>query len=193
MKSPAPRAIDLLAGIVGSNEPIDETSLALFDSLLDEVEQVASPALLHSRLVTSVASEPYAPLVPRLAELFDVGRDTVGRLLRKLSDATAWVEMAPGILLLHVDGGPRLAGAEVGFVRIAANQSFPPHRHLGEEVTVVLEGSYLDSRGATFGPGDRVANSRDSSHSFRAGPERDLLFAVVVFGIAFEGGPEVPS
>jgi anti-sigma factor ChrR (cupin superfamily) len=48
---------------------------------------------------------------------------------------------------VHLVGGSATAGADVGFVRITAGTTFPPHRHLGEEHVLVLQGSYQDSDG----------------------------------------------
>ena len=49
--------------------------------------------------------------------------------------------MLPGMDLFHIQGGPAVADAVNGFVRLAAGLHFPPHTHVGNEKVFVLEGA----------------------------------------------------
>jgi len=93
----------------------------------------------------------------------------------------------PNVSLVHLLGGPATAGADVGFVRVDAGTTFPPHRHLGEEHVLVLQGSYQDSDGSSARAGDLVHMPAGSAHTFTAGPDTDLIYAVVVHGVEIEG------
>ena len=97
--------------------------------------------------------------------------------------------LAPNVQLMHLPGGPAVAAFDVGFVRVAAGTPFPPHRHVGDEHVLVLQGSYRDSTGPTVRPGDQVHMPTGTEHHFIAAPERDLIYAVVVGGIEIGGLP----
>jgi len=55
---------------------------------------------------------------------------------------------------------------------------FPHHRHLGHEVSLVLDG-LLEERGQVHGPGSIVKAERGTAHDYAAGPGRDLLLVSV--------------
>ncbi|MBI3358195.1 MAG: cupin domain-containing protein, partial [Nitrospirae bacterium] len=71
---------------------------------------------------------------------------------------------------------------EAGFVRTAAGATFPRHRHLGSEITLVLEGGLWDN-GRHYLPREIIEKDTDSVHEYRADPERDLITVVVYHGI----------
>lgn len=131
----------------------------------------------------------FAPFIDRLARLVDLAAARAQELLAGLSRPDVWQPSpGPNVHLVHFDGGPACAGADAGFVRLDAGTPFPEHRHLGDETVLVLQGSYLDSSGATVRAGDIVRMPKGSSHHFTAGPDEDLIYAVVVFeGIEIAG------
>lgn len=149
------------------------------------------PAALRARLLASTRGPGrFAPFIDRLARLIDVAADRARELLASLDRADVWqTSPAPNVGLVHLLGGPAVAGADVGFVRVAAGTMFPPHRHVGEEHVLVLQGNYLDSAGHRVGAGELVHMPADSSHHFTAGPEVDLIYAVVVGGVEIDGIP----
>jgi len=147
------------------------------------------PAGLRARLLAS-ASGParFAPFLDRFARMIDVAADAARELLARIDRPGEWMPSpAPNVLLMHLPGGPAVAGQDVGFVRVAAGTDFPPHRHLGDERVLVLQGRYRDSAGSTVGTGDEMVMPDDSEHHFSAGPERDLIYAVVFGGIEIGG------
>jgi quercetin dioxygenase-like cupin family protein len=150
------------------------------------------PQLLRERLLAT-AMRPrlrYAPLFGALSELFDLGDSDLASIFERAADAGAWAKSPiPGTELLHLVGGPRVAGADNGLVRLRAGARFPMHRHLGSERVLVLEGGYEDEQsGRSYQPGDVHHMPAGSSHAYRALPGRDLLFAVsVVEGVDVEG------
>lgn len=149
----------------------------------------SAPSVLRARLLASVReSSPFSAFVAELQQLFDLGRGVVQELLASAVSAASW-EAGPvrGIELFHLDGGPRVAAADAGFVRMAPGTVFPLHRHLGPEVVLVLAGSYLDSSGVRYGVGDLVSLPEGSEHSFTADPVEGVVFAVVVSGVDILG------
>jgi quercetin dioxygenase-like cupin family protein len=152
----------------------------------------APPQLLRERLLAT-AMRPrlrLAPLFGALAELFDLGDSDLAGIFERAADARAWTKsLIPGTKLLHLVGGPRVAAADNGLVRLQAGARFPTHRHLGTERVLVLEGGYRDEQsGRVYGPGDLHEMPEGSSHAYSALPDHDLLFAVsVVTGVDVDG------
>ncbi|HRI11153.1 MAG TPA: cupin domain-containing protein [Nannocystaceae bacterium] len=144
---------------------------------------------LRDRLLASVAAPErrLAPFADRLAALFDVAVARASELLAALADPRAWKALSPGIGLVDVDGGPAIAGADVGFVRVEPGHTFPHHRHLGSERALILRGALVESDGRIFRAGDEARMEAESEHSFAAGPDEALVFAVVVFGVDLPG------
>jgi anti-sigma factor ChrR (cupin superfamily) len=150
-----------------------------------------SPGLRDRLLASARGPARFAPFIDRLARLCDLAVDRAQALLASLSDPATWqASPGPNISLVHFDGGPRVAAADAGFVRVAAGTPFPDHRHVGEETVLVLQGSFIDSHGTEVRAGDIARMSTDSRHHFMAGAGEDLIYAAVVFGgIEIEGIP----
>ena len=159
----------------------------------------AAPAGLRERLLASVARPElrFAPLYGALGELFDLNDDALRALFVRAAVADAWVPAPlPDTWLFHLQGGPRVAGADNGLVRIRAGARFPRHTHLGRERVLVLDGSYTDDPGGRiYRAGDRHEMQEGSAHAYVAAPERELLLAVsIVRGVDVEGfGPLSPA
>jgi quercetin dioxygenase-like cupin family protein len=152
----------------------------------------APPQLLRERLLSTVMRPRlrFAPLFGALAELFDLGDADLAAIFERAADGHAWVRSPIADTdLLHLQGGPRVAGADNGLVRLRAGARFPMHRHLGVERVLVLEGGYRDEQsGRVYRPGDFHEMPAGSSHAYQALPERDLLLAVsVIAGVDVEG------
>lgn len=142
------------------------------------------------RLLAAVEALPlrYAPFLDRLSDLWDLPDASVMAMLERARDPGAFRKTAlPGLRVLDVAGGPRLAGAEVHLVHFAPGMRFPRHRHPGDEVLLVLEGSYVDSSGRTVGPGDMHAMRAGSEHDFRVSREEPCVAASVQRGREFTG------
>lgn len=152
----------------------------------------APPQLLRERLLASIARPRlrFAPLFGALSELFDLGDSALAELFERAESPRQWAaSQVPATELLHLVGGPRVAGADNGLVRIAAGARFPTHRHLGFERVLVLAGGYRDEpSGRLYLPGDSHEMAPGSSHAYTALPERPLLLAVsLLSGVEVEG------
>ena len=163
--------------------------------LLDALAELVPPGkeppqLLRQKLLNSAARPRlrYAPLFGELTKLFDLGDLDLAALFERAESASEWVTAPiPGVSLLHLQGGPRVAHADNGLVRLAPGARFPTHRHLGGERVLVLAGGYVDEpSGRVYTAGDWHELSEGSSHAYTALPEQELLIAV-----SLEGGVDV--
>jgi putative transcriptional regulator len=138
----------------------------------------------RTRLLADAAPRPRAPgLVAPLAGFLDVGAAAARRALAVLDDPAAWIA-APlaGVALCDLDGGPRVADARVGLVRVAPGVTFPHHDHFGDEFTLVLQGGWRDDRGQILRRGETLHLGPGTAHAFTALSGPDLVFAVVLRG-----------
>lgn len=157
-----------------------------------------SPAVKARVLASIDAANRFERFVDVVASLCDVAQEQASALLSAIDDASRWLfGPADGVELFHIDAGPARADAIVGFTRIAPGKSFPQHAHVGDEVVVVLQGSYVEPDGTVRRTGDRVEMKAGTAHSFTARPGPPLVYLVVVDkGITFAGddfvGPDDP-
>jgi putative transcriptional regulator len=144
------------------------------------------PPALRARLLDSLAGPGrFSAFFDVLARHYDLTVAAVRGLLARIDDPAAW-EATPSrfIQLIHFDGGPAVAGADAGFVRVAAGKRFPRHSHDGDEMTFVLEGRAIVD-GHAYVPGDVVHATQGDVHEVLAGPDRDLVLMVLHRGIDF--------
>ena len=159
---------------------------------------VPTPSLRQRLLADAAApSRRFASFFGQLSELFDWGDAELSALFERAAAPGAFAASPiPRVELLHLTGGPRVAHADNGLVRIAAGARFPEHRHLGPERVLVLAGRYLDEQsGRVYAPGDLHAMVPGSAHAYVALPDSELLLAVsVVTGVDVDGyGTLTPS
>ena len=150
------------------------------------VESARPSPDVKTRLFASLQSQTrFAGFVDRVAEFFDLGVERVRELLDAISAApnTPWeASPVPGTSLLHLDGGPRVAEAvNCGLVHIAAGSGFPNHRHIGDEWSLILQGSSQEDSGQVSHPGDLLHKQAGSHHAFRVISDEPLVFAVVLY------------
>jgi putative transcriptional regulator len=157
-----------------------------------------SPALKQRVLASVDAANRFERFTDVVASLCDVATAQAAALLGAIDDASRWLfGPAEGVEVFHIDAGPARADAIVGFTRIAPGKSFPQHAHVGDEVVVILQGSYVDPDGTIHRTGDRVDMKAGTAHAFVARPGPPLVYLVVVDkGITFAGddfvGPDDP-
>jgi putative transcriptional regulator len=187
---------DVARNAQDTNEDTNEDLAGLGLSRLSAaLAPIAPPPSLRAQLLA--AAEPQARLARfagSVAELLDLGIDKAKALLERIDDPTAWVDELPGIQFLWVDGGPRVVAAVRGFLRVEPGQAFPDHEHLGDEVTLVLQGGFEDpARGLTFRAGDIDRMPQGTTHMFRALPGVPLLkLSVVQTGLTALGHTYLP-
>jgi len=145
----------------------------------------APPAALKARLLASATTGPtrFAPFFDDLAHLFELGIDSVVRLLERAGLESEWeAGPHPSIRIFHLEPGPSLATADAGLVRMPAGFEWPGHRHSAPEKVLILEGGYSDSSGRVYRAGDVHEEDPGTEHSFTVLPDSPLLFALVLHG-----------
>jgi quercetin dioxygenase-like cupin family protein len=140
---------------------------------------------LRERLLRTVAgTSRFEAFAEQVAQLIDVGVDKARALLARIDDAAAWVQTPlEGVSSYDLPGGPAVADAVVGFVRIKPGCVFPEHTHEGDEAALVLQGSCLEDNGRLARRGDLVRMRRGSQHALTAQPGPDFIY----LGIAHRG------
>jgi anti-sigma factor ChrR (cupin superfamily) len=153
-----------------------------------DLPPVEPPPALRDRLLASTAGR-FVGVIDRVAELFDLTRDAVVSLLGSLPTADWQPSGIPGVDLIHVTPGPRVAGADAGFIRFQPGTQFPLHRHVGDEVMLILEGEVVENDGRRGHPGDAMYREAGSSHAFVVGESGCLAAVLLVGGIEINGQP----
>jgi putative transcriptional regulator len=135
--------------------------------------------------------------VPSASTVFEQGRDARAAstkvdvpwpLIAVLGDdldAIEWTEIRPGIAIHPIELSEHAKG-DLRLLRLDPGKRLPSHGHQGEELSLVLRGSYSDETGS-FGVGDMSDLDDDTRHSVLAGPEGCIVL------IASEKTPEFLS
>jgi putative transcriptional regulator len=156
-----------------------------------------SPALRGAVLGTIGAATRGSGFTERLARLFDLGSERAGELIHEAGGpATGWESFpVAGVRLFHLAGGPRVAGADCGLVRLEPGVRFPVHRHVGDEWSLILAGeAEEEGTGGRWIPGDLVHRASGTAHAYRVVSREPLVFAVVLHGgIQLEGDAGAPA
>jgi len=139
---------------------------------------------LGARVLTDTRkTTPFGGYLDSFMVMFDLDMDRSSEILKKAasqdSDTFASCPI-PGAQLFYFSGGPRVATATCGVLKIAAGAVFPSHQHEGDEHVLVLQGHATENSGRIYQPGDVVHQKQGSRHSFRAHSDGPLLFAVVL-------------
>ena len=146
----------------------------------------APPGLVPSpdvkaRLLASAGAGRFERFAAQIAKVVDVTLDRARALLGLVARPASWEQPLPGISLVHFTGGPACATADCGFVQIAPGCTFPWHKHLREEVSVMIAGTVRDSSGKLYGPGDEMRQAAGSEHELTAEGNDAVIFLAVAF------------
>jgi putative transcriptional regulator len=146
----------------------------------------APPTRARARLLDAVDGPGrFAPLLDTIRRLTDLAGEALSALLRRIDEPTGWIDGSPGIRYFHFTPGPAAAAPEAGIVRLRPGATFPRHRHIGDEVSLVLDGVLIDDAGHRHGPGTVIPSPASSEHAYTAAPGRDLLLVSMHGGITF--------
>ena len=105
-----------------------------------------SPTKRASLMAALAETNRFEELVGPVAEATDLSDDAASALLLAIDDPARWTEGPfPAVELLHFEGGPAVARAITGFVRVAPGGCFPEHDHLGSERVIILQGAVRDT------------------------------------------------
>lgn len=140
-----------------------------------------APSLRARVLAAAEGKGRLARFVEHLARFVDVSAEKARALLDAVDESAAWeAGPAPGVALLHFNGGPRFATADCGLVRFPAGMDWPLHRHLGDEGMFIFQGGIVDDSGVRHVAGDELHMKPGSEHSFKVLPEEDCVCAVII-------------
>jgi quercetin dioxygenase-like cupin family protein len=137
-------------------------------ALADGLEPVAPPPALRSRLLDALTTKGrFARFAESTAQLLDIGLEQARALLDRLDDLSLFEPAFPGAAFFWVDGGPRVTNAVRGFIRVEAGTDFPEHEHIGDEIVLVLQGSFVDTTcKKTYDVGAQVLMPAGTSHAY---------------------------
>ena len=159
----------------------------------DAADQIITPVVpspdVKARLLASIGGGRFEAFSDRLAAMFDVGIDRVRELLGLIERPDSWEPQLPGIDLVHFAGGAAYANADCGFVRLAVGTTFPPHTHMGDELTIILSGQVKDPvNNVMRGPGHQLVQAKGTQHVFACEGDQVCIYAArAVDGIEVAG------
>lgn len=187
------REILVARGLLERDAEIDgatASEVAGAEELLSQLGLTAEPvtpsAAARARLLEATHAETrFAGVLERVQELLDFSeaqaRELLGRIADGVEDLVGWVEGdVAGAHYYHFTGGPRVATADCGLVRLEPGVRFPAHRHQGSEISVILAGRAVERGGVMFEPGDVVVRAAGSVHDFEAVGDEPFVFVVVL-------------
>jgi putative transcriptional regulator len=149
---------------------------ALGGSFLSEIDGEGISAACRERTLARLEGA----VLYRLPQSRPRMSDLPGPLARLLSggglDDIRWRRLAPGVAKAQAKLSPGARG-KVHFLRIAPGKAMPEHGHGGEELTMVLSGSYRDRFGR-FGRGDIADLDEEIEHKPVADGEEPCICVV---------------
>lgn len=141
--------------------------------------------MIAKRSLAELSEVPqrYASFFDALSKLWDLTEEDLKRELVRSRDRDEWRFTAlPGIRLFDVRAGAGITAAQARLVRFAPGVRFPLHAHKGREQALILEGSYTDSSGTVYRPGDLHEMSAGTEHGFVVDPNEGCVAGVVEEG-----------
>lgn len=176
-----------LDALVAASAPLQEEVARITEALLgvaEGVPPIEPPDRVRARLLRAVGGvDRFQPFLAEIGRRFDMAVDSVRALLARIDDPAAWEPgPLPFIRLQHFAAGPGVPATDAGLVKVAAGHTFPRHRHLGWELTIVLEGAMREG-GRVYRPGDAVERQADDPHEYVADGARDLVLIAAHNGI----------
>jgi putative transcriptional regulator len=156
---------DVAAQMMARLEP-DVADVDGFDSLMQRIESDASSSL-------SIRSDE-----PGLSPAA-LGASSMPRILQKLAKRglqdMSWVQLGRSLRIAPVDIGEN--DRQTAIYDIKAGGRMPEHEHRGEEITVLLKGSFSDAEGK-YVRGDFVVRHAGERHQPTATLDTDCICLV---------------
>lgn len=152
-----------------------------------DVPAGAGRLALRERLMASVGrGGKFGIFADRLARMFDLDAEAAVELAKRAEDPAAWMPFfVPGIEMIPVTTGPKVANGTGTLVRIQPGTKFPDHTHRGEETMFVMEGGFREENGpGEAWRGDELIKSDGTEHAIVALPGVPCVAAAIVTGMA---------
>ena len=138
--------LESVGGALLDEEPMAELSAGLFERTLAELDRPVRPVRLPPARSHEALDMGVAIPVP-------LARRSIGR----------WKWLGPGMRFARVDM-PEDADHNLVLLRVPAGRALPEHSHSGEEITLVLKGSFHDASGR-YGAGDLIHEDEETDHT----------------------------
>jgi putative transcriptional regulator len=144
----------------------------------------APGARVRARIAESTSrGGRYGKFADRIARLFDLPLERAAELLARIEDSGVFVPfMAPGVAMFPVKPGAAYAGAVGAIGLLTPGTVFPHHDHLGDEVTLVLDGGFRDQDGREIWRGEELFKPAGSDHEFLVIGDGPCVAAVLALG-----------
>jgi putative transcriptional regulator len=186
--------IDVCARCAAEVVAMGEALSGLAESLPPERPEPAA----RTNLLVSLPDESgprLASVADRVARFFEVSVERARALLALVDLPAAWTRgPADGVNLIHLEAGPRYAGVDAGFVRLAPGATFPYHRHVGGELVLLIEGTFTEDDGTVVRAGEGQDLAAGTCHSFTATPDAGCILAVLIWeGLDFGAAKAGPA
>jgi len=142
----------------------------------NESAESASANQQHNQTTPAQYSSPIADsAVPR----------PLRRWVSSSFDDIAWSTLTPSVSIFELSREGN--GAKAALVKVKAGGNMAHHSHTGEEVTVVLQGSFSDEDGCYLA-GDYLFRNKSHKHEPVASKDQDCICLIVLDGpIQFTG------
>ena len=176
-----------------ANDAALASELASYQASADLLVVPTAPSPdVKARLLASTGAGRFEKFSARIASLYDVTVERAREILGLIERPASWQQEAGGISLVHFQGGAAFAAADCGFIQLEPGAMFPPHKHLGDEATMLLHGQLRDvSSGRLLGPGDELFHTEGSEHDRLVceGTEPCIWAVRAMNGIEVAGAP----
>lgn len=181
---------DLHAGSPGAARlaaEIRRAERAVAAALVDPLPAVPLPAGGRARLLATLQSpDRFRAFFSTLRRWFDLDDTGLAAVIAKVDSGLAWKDTPfPGMRYFRFAGGPAALGRESGVVQLLPGTTFPRHRHVGHERSMVLEGS-LTLDGRRIDPGEAVESGPGTEHALVACPGRNVVIITGHDGLSFD-------
>jgi putative transcriptional regulator len=169
-----------------TRDPGDLDEAALLYGLATAAARPPGPpdAGLRARTMESASrGGRYGRFADRVARLFDLPIARAVELLERIEDPGVFVPfMTPGVAMFPVKPGAAYAGAVGAIGLLTPGTVFPHHDHVGDEVTLVLDGGFRDQDGREIWRGEELFKPAGSDHEFLVIGDRACVAAVLALG-----------
>ncbi|MEM8987773.1 MAG: ChrR family anti-sigma-E factor [Pseudomonadota bacterium] len=147
--------LDAIAPAEMNGSGLDDVLGRLDDEDIEEEPVYAAPILDRARLEMPQPLRTYLP---------------------QGIDAVKWRPVGPGVAQFPI-AGMDAKGARLRLLKIAPGVNIPQHSHAGQELTLILRGSYVDEIGR-FAKGDVADLNPDVTHTPVADTDEDCICLV---------------
>lgn len=155
--------LESIGGALLDGEPVAEVSAGLFERTLARLDAPVRPAGL-------------APT--RSHEMLNMDVAIPGPLARRSIGRWKW--LGPGMRYARVEM-PEDTDHNLVLLRVPAGRALPEHSHSGEEVTLVLKGSFHDEVGR-YGVGDLIHEDEETDHTPVVDPDGECICLAAIEG-----------